>query len=187
MNTDDIRPDDNSEMGPGDRKLRLRKEAMIFEQPRQAIGLLAAACTLVGVIVGFSMGLLANRTSSCHHPAAPVGMAPARVVIADTAPGFLGVQISTGMEQIDSGADAEVRVKGARVMQVIPGTPAARVGLESGDLIVRVDADVVPDMHTLIAQIRTRQPTQPVTIGFWRDGRYRAVTAPLAPLPRRLR
>lgn len=188
MNTDDIRTD-NSEMGPGDRKVRLRKEAMIFEQPRQAIGLLAAACTLVGVIVGFSMGLLANRPAavapSCHyhHRATAVAVRP----VADNAVGFLGVQIRTGAARIDSGAEAAVRVHGARVVQVIPNTPAARAGLEKGDLIVQVDGDVVPDMQSLVARIRAREPHQSVAVGFWRDGRYHTVRAPLARLPHRLR
>lgn len=194
MNRDDISPNDKSEVplaaatGAGDHEVKLRKEAMIFEQPRQAVGLLAAACTLVGVIVGFSMGLLANRTTQCHHHGAAVAATPAQVVAAEAAPGFLGVQIRTGLEQIDPGSDApQVLVHGARVVQVIPNTPADRAGLASGDLIVRVDADVVPDMHALMAQVRARQPSQPVTVGFWRDGEYRTVTTPLVALPDRLR
>ena len=190
MSKDDIKPDHPSEVRPAfdadPHRVKLRKEAMIFEQPRQAVGLLAAACTLVGVIVGFSMGLLANTRTHCQHHVEAAPMA-AQVAPAEVAPGFLGVQIRTGMERIDTTEGRSMMVRGAEVVQVIPNTPAARAGMQSGDLIVRIDADVTPHMHAVMAQIRARQPHQPVTVGFWRDGQYRTISTPLVALPDSLR
>lgn len=187
--TSDDRTPDPVETPPAEHRVRLRKEAMIFEQPRHAIGLLAAACTLVGVIVGFSMGLLANRTHchATHVDAASAVAARAPAVAVDTAPGFLGVQIRSDLEEIGDPDGPTVLVRGARVVQVIPNTPAARVGLRAGDLITRVDAEAVTDMHVLMAKIRARAPTQEVAVGFYRNGERQTVRASLVPLPDSLR
>lgn len=180
MTTDDLRPD--AESLPTDHRVKLRKEALIFEQPRHAVGLLAAACTLVGVIVGFSMGLLANRTQ-CHHVSTQSLAAQAPVVALDNAPGFLGVQIRSDLEAINE----DDLVGGARVVQVIPNTPAHRFGIHAGDLIVEVDGEATPDMHALMRNIRARSPGQTVVVGLLRDGQRQTLGAPLAALPDRLR
>jgi S1-C subfamily serine protease len=147
---------------------------------------LAAGCTLLGVIVGFSMGMV-GRSATCHQhvPAAAVATSPEL----DRARGFLGVEIDTDAERLEG--DAELRaagaevVFGARVVRVIPGTPAEGIGLEAGDLLVRVNGDRVADKYKLRDRIRLERPGAGVTVGFYRDGTYRTAGVRLTRLAAR--
>jgi membrane-associated protease RseP (regulator of RpoE activity) len=191
MTTDNLRSDSTetppTPPTPPTIGVKLRKEAMTFGQPRSAVGLLAAACTLVGVIVGFSMGMFANRTQCHTHHVTTTHAAASPAVVQRAAPGFLGVQIRSDLEEIDAGGDSSAIVQGARVVQVIPNTPAARVGIRAGDLIVRVDAEPVPTMHALMARIRAHDPGERVTVGLFRDGERLDIGAALVALPARHR
>ena len=178
--SDEIRGSDVQE-----KRFKLRQEAMILDRPRPMVGVLAAGCTLLGVIVGFSMGMV-GRSATCHqHVPAAVATSPEL----DRARGFLGVEIGTDAERLEG--DAELRagdaqvVFGARVLRVIPGTPAEGIGLEKGDLIVRVDGDRVADKYKLRDRIRLERPGAGVTVGFYRDGTYRTAGVRLTRLTAR--
>ena len=59
-----------------------------------------------------------------------------------------------------------------RVVAAMPGTPAARAGLQSGDLIVRLDDQPVPGMALTDAVSRMRgEPGTPVALMIRREGR----------------
>jgi putative serine protease PepD len=67
---------------------------------------------------------------------------------------FLGVGLA---DRRDGG-------QGAIVTDVQPGTPAAEVGLESGDLVVAVDGSPTDGTAGLIAAIRDNEPGDTVTL-----------------------
>jgi membrane-associated protease RseP (regulator of RpoE activity) len=167
------------------KRFKLRQEAMILDRPRPMVGVLAAGCTLLGVIVGFSMGMV-GRSATCHQHVPAAAVATPEL---DRARGFLGVEIRTDAERLEGdaelrAADAEV-VFGARVLRVIPGTPAEGIGLEAGDLLVRVNGDRVADMHQLRDRIRQQRPGSGATVGFYRDGTYRTAGVRLTRLAAR--
>ena len=74
--------------------------------------------------------------------------------------GFLGVGLA---DRSDGGS-------GAVVSGVEQGTPAARAGLNSGDIVVMVDDIVIDGSLALIAAIRDRGPGDAVSIIVLRDG-----------------
>jgi putative serine protease PepD len=76
-------------------------------------------------------------------------------------PGFLGVsgQTSTGARL------------GAELVTVESGSPAAKAGLEKGDLVVAIDGRRIGSMADLAAGVRTRQPGSTVTLTVERDGK----------------
>jgi putative serine protease PepD len=67
------------------------------------------------------------------------------------------------------------RRNGAEIVEVPTGTPAARAGLEKGDIVVAVDDKAVADGIGLIVAIRSHQPGETIRLTVRRDGRERDV------------
>lgn len=75
-------------------------------------------------------------------------------------PGFLGVGLS---ERSDGG-------QGAVVTDISPDSPAADVGIETGDVVVEVDGENVDGTGGVIGAIRGHRPGDTVTVTVERDG-----------------
>jgi putative serine protease PepD len=69
--------------------------------------------------------------------------------------------------------------RGALIPEVASGGPAARAGIEVGDVVVEMDGKAVSDSDDLVARIRDHQPGDKVTLKVVRDGRERTVTITL--------
>lgn len=165
---------------PNVQRATLRKEAMIVESPRPMMGLLVAGCTLVGVIVGFSLGLVARTSCHQHIERIPVAMVAGQAP--DVAAGFLGVEIRNDSEWIAARrGEGGVFASGARVTRIIPGTPAQSVGLDAGDLIVRIEGQPVSDINQVRSAIRSYAPGSVIRVGYFRAGHYEAARARLVP------
>jgi S1-C subfamily serine protease len=74
--------------------------------------------------------------------------------------------------------------RGVALVQVGPGSPAARAGLQpfrrgsdgavvAGDVITAVDGEAVVDLDDMLMQLERRQPGQSVTLSVWRAGQTR--------------
>lgn len=72
---------------------------------------------------------------------------------------FLGVLPQDAIARING-----VRRQVAGIRQVIPGTPAARGGLRSGEGVAAVDGETVASAESLVAQIRERRPGTKVVL-----------------------
>ena len=68
---------------------------------------------------------------------------------------------------------------GATVRDVAAGGPAAKAGLQSGDVITKVDARIVTDANSLVVAIRSHDPGSTVTITASRAGVPRTTSATL--------
>ena len=68
---------------------------------------------------------------------------------------------------------------GAEIVGVPLGTPAAKAGLEKGDLVTKVDNQPITDGISLIVAIRSHQPGQTVTLRVDRGGKQREVRVTL--------
>jgi putative serine protease PepD len=69
---------------------------------------------------------------------------------------------------------------GAAILEVTPGSPADKAGVEVGDLVVEIDGQAVTGYADLVSRIRDHQAGDRVTLKLVRDGRERTVTATLA-------
>ncbi len=74
-------------------------------------------------------------------------------------------------------------VTGALVGDVTPGSPAARGGLEKGDIILSVDGKAVADANQLRLAIGQMSPNQTVNLKVLRNGRTEAVSVRLGEFP----
>jgi serine protease Do/serine protease DegQ len=60
---------------------------------------------------------------------------------------------------------------GAVVSQVVPASPAAKAGVQSGDVVVKLNGDVIHNASELRNRIGSMQPGQKVTLVLLREGK----------------
>jgi putative serine protease PepD len=72
---------------------------------------------------------------------------------------------------------------GAVVQRVKPGSPAARSGLQDGDVVTEVNGDSTPTMATLLAELRLHQPGDTVRLRVLRGEQPMEVLVTLADRP----
>jgi putative serine protease PepD len=69
--------------------------------------------------------------------------------------------------------------QGAELQEVQSGGAADKAGLEKGDVITKVDDQVIDSSESLVATIRGHRPGEKVTLTYVRDGQTRTTTATL--------
>jgi serine protease Do len=98
--------------------------------------------------------------------------------------GYIGV----ALRDVDPDLQRSLKLKsseGALVQDVTPGSPGARAGIRTYDLIVAVDGAAVDGNDQLIQLIAARQPGTTATLQIVRDGRPMNLPIKLAERPQR--
>ncbi|MBN1336180.1 MAG: Do family serine endopeptidase [Deltaproteobacteria bacterium] len=96
--------------------------------------------------------------------------------------GWLGVQ----MQSVDADLAEALGVsggKGALVNRVYPDTPAAKAGLENGDVVTALDNQEVEDSTALVREVGRHRPGDTVTLRIVRGGKTRDLRVKLAERP----
>jgi putative serine protease PepD len=93
-----------------------------------------------------------------------------------------GEEIQIGYLGVAMG-DATGNQNGAVVQEVTPDSPAARAGLQAGDVVVSIDGRAVQDRSELVAAIRSHKPGDKVTLVVVRGGNETTITATLTQRP----
>ena len=97
-----------------------------------------------------------------------------------TGEGWLGIQ----GDDLDGVTAQALRLDGgARVAEVITGSPAQTGGLAAQDVIVGIDGQVVTSMRQLVAELRRRGPGDRVSLGVVRAGERLTLSLVLAERP----
>jgi serine protease Do len=97
--------------------------------------------------------------------------------------GWIGVQIQPVTADIADSLGLK-QAHGALVAEPQEGSPAAKAGVKSGDVIVALNGDVVPDARTLARRISGMTPGTAVKIGVFRDGKEEQLSMTLGELPK---
>ena len=63
--------------------------------------------------------------------------------------------------------------------QIDPKSAAARAGLKSGDIVLKIDGEDVKESEEMPRLIGDKQPGSKVVLEIWRDGKSREITAVL--------
>jgi 2-alkenal reductase len=84
-------------------------------------------------------------------------------------PSFLGIQYQNLNPQLISEAGLSVS-SGALLEEVVPDTPAAQVGLKSGDVILAVNGRQIDERHPLVSLLLEYVAGETVTLDILRDG-----------------
>ncbi len=97
-----------------------------------------------------------------------------------TPPTQLGVRFQTLTPDLalEQGLDVE---EGAQIMEVFDNTPAATAGLQVGDVVIKVDGDVVDQERTLSDRLYAYEEGDTVTLTIIRDGEEMTLDVVLGP------
>ena len=98
--------------------------------------------------------------------------------VVDSSRAALGISTRTLVAD-SSGSAAET---GAGVVAVTSGGPAAKAGIQPGDVITKVGGTAITSSSQLGEVLATMQPGQKVQVGFVRDGADKTVTVTLGTL-----
>jgi S1-C subfamily serine protease len=99
--------------------------------------------------------------------------------------GMLGITFDNSPSELvrpGSNEPARVRRRPVTVGDVLPGTPAARAGLKTGDIVRRVAGQAVDDIDSMQLFVSTLPPTTSTTIDYERGGRAATANATVAKL-----
>lgn len=120
-------------------------EGMTFNSPRQLEAFLFAQ-------TGRPVPIIIDRGGQRYtvRVTVPVGEADS---------GWLGVFLEQGDD----------KVKGAQITHVYPASPAARGGLQSGDIIMQIDGQQIENSHDVVMTIREFQPQAQIEMVVQRD------------------
>ena len=97
--------------------------------------------------------------------------------------GWIGVQIQPVTPSIADAVGLK-KPEGALVAVAQPGGPAARGGIETGDVITSVNEQAIKDSRDLARKIAAIAPGTSAKLGVFRNGQEKTVTVTLGELPR---
>lgn len=97
--------------------------------------------------------------------------------------GYLGIAPQSLTADLAESLGLPRERRGVLVAEVIAGTPAAEAGLRNGDVIIRINNEVVNDQRDLFQRIGAIPPGERVDLRIIRDGRERNVRVRLAERP----
>src|SRR3984893_5033498 len=97
--------------------------------------------------------------------------------------GWIGVQIQPVTAEIAEGLGMKAS-EGALVAEPQAGSPAAKAGIDSGDVITAVNGHAVKDARDLARQIGAMAPGSDAKLSVWRKGEENSFTLTLGELPR---
>ncbi len=95
--------------------------------------------------------------------------------------GRIGVQITTVTREVAESLGL-AKAQGAVVQNIEDDSPAAKGGLEVGDVVLRIDGRDVDGSPDLSRQIRQVKPGSKVVLGVWRAGKPRDVAVTVGEL-----
>ncbi len=96
--------------------------------------------------------------------------------------GWLGVSI----QPVDADLAASLSLdkpRGALVAEVTEGSPAARFGIQPGDVIIKVDGKKMDDVRDVSRTVADLKPGAKTGIALWRDGKEKDITVAIAAFP----
>ncbi|AWB20767.1 Do family serine endopeptidase [Methylobacterium currus] len=96
--------------------------------------------------------------------------------------GYLGLQIQPVTKDIADSLGLD-KAKGALVTSAQDGTPAAKAGLKSGDVVQAVNAEPVTDARELSRKIASLKPGTKVDLAYLRGGKAETAQVTLGTLP----
>ena len=114
-------------------------------------------------------------------PPPPPSAAPGPKETAPRPGGFLGVGLADVQPFVQTTGLPDA--KGAYINAVLPGTPAEKIGLKSGDVIRQVNGQAVENVHDFMQKLSSMQPGASVKLGIWRDKALQDFDAVLIAVP----
>jgi len=120
-------------------------------------------------------------------PAAQVVQAIPYLEKGQTVPqAWLGVEITDANPSVDSQENLPANLYGALIAGIVPGGPAAKAGLQQGDVITAVDGSTITSSTDLLNRISADAPGQNVELNIWRSGSTKQISLTLGTKPQNI-
>ena len=142
---------------------------------------------LRGEVVGINTAIVSPQIGSGIGFAVPINMAKALLPQLQAkgriTRGYLGVSVGDLTPDLVKAFGLPAGAKGALVQQVVPKQPAAKAGVEAGDVIVSVNGKAVDTSGALTRSVSLIPPGEKVTLVLLRKGSEKSLTFPVAQRP----
>jgi serine protease Do len=151
-----------------------------------------ALVTLDGRLVGINTAIFTRSGGSIGIGfAVPANLVAARLTALEGGRGelarpWLGAELRPVDQEIAKGLGLD-RPRGVLVRRVVPDGPAARAGLQAGDVVLSVDGQPVDDPPSLGYRLSLKPLGERARLAVWRRGQERILAVPLEPAERRPR
>lgn len=146
-----------------------------------------ALVDMKGRLVGINTAIF-SRSGGSHGIGFAIPSNMVRVVVASAENGseiqrpWFGANLQTVTNDIAQSLGLD-RPQGCIIGNVYPGGPAARAGLQTGDVVLAVDGREVSDPSAFGYRFATRGVDGQAEIAYWRDGEEHQAPVELAPAP----
>ena len=141
-----------------------------FNMKGEVVGVNTAIYSPSGGSVGIGFAIPATTVDSVIGALEHGGVVPR---------GYLGVNIQPVTPEMAESLGMKTD-KGAIVAEAMPGTPAAEAGLKAGDVITKLNGQVVDDASDLTRRIGSFKPSDKVELTYIRDGAEKTAQITLA-------
>jgi 2-alkenal reductase len=84
-------------------------------------------------------------------------------------PAFLGIQYQPLTPQLVGETGLSIS-QGAMLQEIVAGTPAARAGLQAGDIVIAINGQPIDDRHPLVSLLLEHIAGETITLDLVRDG-----------------
>ena len=149
----------------------------LFDQAGEVIGMNTAILSPSGGSIGIGFAIPANTIKSIVGQILQNG---------HVTRGFLGVEAQTVdapmAQALHLPNSAQGALNGALIAQVEPNSPAEKAGLKAGDVIEKVNSDVIHTPRDLAVTIAGISPGEQATLDIVRNGSEQAVPVQIAQL-----
>jgi serine protease Do len=142
---------------------------------------------LRGEVIGINTAIVSPQIGSGIGFAVPINMAKALLpqlqAKGRVTRGYLGVSVGDLTPDLVKAFGLQAGLKGALVQQVVPKQPAAKAGVEPGDVILSVNGKPVDSSGALTRAVSLIPPGDKVTLVLLRGGKERSLTFQVAQRP----
>lgn len=145
----------------------------IFDATGRVIGISTAIYSPSGGSVGIGFGVPSNLAGSIVAQLREGGRVER---------GWLGVSMQPMTESLAKAVGRKA-AEGVLVNEVMPDGPAAKAGLQQGDVVLKVNENMIRDPRDLATQVAGLKAGDSAKLGVWRDGRERSLTVVIGSQP----
>jgi serine protease Do len=96
--------------------------------------------------------------------------------------GFLGVQIQPVTDEIAEGLGLD-KAEGAIVSNLTPSSPAEKAGIQSGDIVVKANGEMIDDAKDLSRTVAGLKPGQSIPFEIIREGKRQTIDVEIGTMP----
>ncbi|HET9551585.1 MAG TPA: trypsin-like peptidase domain-containing protein [Anaeromyxobacteraceae bacterium] len=142
---------------------------------------------LKGEVVGINTAIVSPQIGQGIGFAVPISLAksllPQLQARGKVTRGYLGVQVSPLTPDLRQAFGLAAGTQGALVQQVMPKTPAAKAGLQPGDVVTTLNGAPIDDAGALTRGVALVPPGEKVTLGVLRNGKAQSFSFVVAQRP----